>query len=145
MSTRVRQMSLLVCIGTIWGPSALAQTESDMIEAAKLGVIEKLQESAAATLRVSLVRPGQSDAVSDNIVYAAYDELAGCLVEAARAQAREQGIPDSVVLKGIGDTIYDEAEAKLFLELDSEALHVRESACNAAFDAFVASASGKRD
>lgn len=135
---------LLVFLLMVCAPASWAQTESDDIEAAKLGLIEKLYEMDEPQFREGLANKGHSQGDINAILNAAYESLAACLVNAARSQAQEQGISVPVVLKSIGDGTSVE-ESKLLRDLDWDALHVKEKACNVAFDDRLAAAPAARE
>lgn len=128
-------LRLLAVVGIMFTGPCWAQTQSDTIEAAILGVIEKFYESGDIYHRKSLTEQGRTERDVDQILDSAYMNLATCFVLAAEAQAREQGLPVDVVLRGISEEIIiDEADTKTMLQLDWDSLKEKQAPCSRAFD-----------
>lgn len=137
------KLRLMAFIWIVSSSLSWAQTESDTIQAARLNLAEKLYEAGEPNYRGALANKGRTPAEVDTLLSAAFDDLAACLVTAAQDQARDQGIPERIVLKSISDMVNDE-EAKLLAELDWRALHAREKQCSAAFEKRMAADSATR-
>ena len=110
-------------------PLALAQTESNVLEAAKLGLFEKTYESSAYRFRTALEAQGFSTDEIEKRLFEAVDAYAACAVLAAQAQAREQGLPEDIVLKGLGHKTRGKDEAEVLFALDLVALKRRTAPC----------------
>jgi len=82
---------------------AMRLSNDDLVEGAKLGMVEKMYESGAATFRKQL---------------------------AAQSQAREQGLSKEIVLKGFGTGTRGKEESLVFLQLDLDAFKLRTASCN---------------
>ena len=126
------RLLFLLCI--LFASPSWAQTQSDTIEAATLGVVEKLYETGEAFERRSLSDYGKTDRDIDLILDSAYVKMAQCFVSAAQAQAREQGLSEDVVLKIISEKIIiDETETKIMHEIDWDALNTKQAPCSTEF------------
>ena len=110
---------------------AWPQSADDVLEASKLGLVEKLFETMAPRLRPELASRGLSDEEVDSILFDAFDAYSDCVLAAARQQALEQGLPEDIILKGIGGRTRGKEESKILLELDMDALRVKQAPCNA--------------
>ena len=109
-----------------------AQDHSDTVEAAKLGVIEKLYNAGGDRFRKQLSARGLSEDEAENVLYEAIDAYALCVVLAAQAQAHEQGLSEEVILKGVGNKTRGKEESLILLSLDTDALDLKRAPCNAA-------------
>ena len=112
---------------------AWTQNESGAIEAAKLGLIEKMYEKGAEQFRIQLGDRGLSDEEVEEILFEAIDAHALCSVLAAQAQAHEQGLSEEIILKGVGGQTRGKEESLIFLALDTDALKLKSAPCNKAF------------
>jgi len=108
---------------------AWSQSESDMLEAAKLGLIEKFYASGIEHYRTMLDDRGFSIEEKEAILFDAIDAYAACWVLVAQAQAREQGLSEDIILKGIGGRTRGKEESLILLALDTEALKIRRRPC----------------
>lgn len=113
---------------------AWSQESDDLIEAARLGMVEKMYERMAGIYRKQLEGRGLSDEKIENILFEAIDEFALCTVLAARAQAHEQGLSEVIILKGFGRRTRGKRESLHLLALDTDALKRRTAPCKEAFD-----------
>ena len=120
--------SLLFCL--LLSSLAFSQTEENALEAAKLGLIEKLHETMVPVLREELSNRELSEEEAEALIYSSIDTFAACLVLAAQSQAREQGLPEEIILKGIGDRTRGKEESKILLELDTGAMRLKQAPCN---------------
>lgn len=128
-------LRLLAIVGLIFTSPCWAQTQSNAMEAAVLGVIEKFYDNDDVLYRKSLSERGRTKRDVDLILASAYEKLATCLVRAAEAQAREQGLPVDVVLRGISEEIItDEADTKTMSQLDWNSLNEKQAPCSRKFD-----------
>lgn len=121
------KFTLVLLIGFLLPPLALSQTESDVLEGAKTGLIEKLYKTMAPMLRSSLDDRHVSEDEIDTILFGAIDAYAACIAVAAQQKAREQGLPKDIILKGIGSETQGKEKSKILLELVTDALKVRQS------------------
>ena len=111
-----------------------AQIDSDIIEAAKLGTIEKLYEGGGDQFRKQLAARGLSDEEVEQILFEALDAYALCLVLAARNQAHEQGLSEEIILKGFGNRTRGKEESLVLLSLDMDALKLKRAPCREALN-----------
>jgi hypothetical protein len=118
----------LLCPTLVW-----AQSDSDVVEAAKLGMIEKLYEGGGDHFRKHLTGRGLSDEEVENALFEAIDAYASCLVLAAQEQAHEQGLSEEIILKGIGNRTRGKEESLVLLSLDMDALKLKRAPCREAF------------
>ena len=109
-----------------------AQDHSDAVEAAKLGVIEKLYNAGGDHFRSQLSARGLSEDEVENELFEAIDAYALCVVLAAQAQAHEQGLSEEVILKGVGNKTRGKEESLILLSLDTDALDVKRAPCKEA-------------
>lgn len=108
----------------------VAQDNSDAIEAAKLGIIEKLYERGADRYRANLVDRGLSEAEVESLLFDAFDAYALCTALAAQAQAHEQGLAVDIILKGFGSRTRGQEASFVLMALDTEALKLKTAPCN---------------
>ncbi len=108
---------------------AWPQSESDMLEAAKLGLIEKFYASGIEHYQKTLDDRGLSSEEKESILFDAIEAFAACWVLAAQAQAREQALSEEIILKGIGGRTRGKEESLILLALDTEALKIRRRPC----------------
>lgn len=110
----------------------VAQSDGDAIEAAKLGMIEKIYKGGADHFRKQLTGQGLSDEAVAEVLFESIDAYALCLVLAAQAQAREQGLSEEIILKGIGNKTRGKEESLVLLSLDLDALKQKRAPCRKA-------------
>ncbi len=113
---------------------AWPQQSDDLVEAARLGMVEKMYERMAGIYRKQLDGRGLSDERIENILFEAIDEFALCTVLAAQAQAHEQGLSEEIILKGFGRSTRGKKESLQLLTLDTDALKRKTAPCKKAFD-----------
>lgn len=116
-------------ISLVYPVIAWCQTEEDMLETAKLGLIEKMYESGEESFRTNLSNRGYSDDEVESILFDALDAYAACYVRAAQTQAREQGLSEEIILKGIGGKTRGKDEAQVLIALDTEAMKEKQAPC----------------
>ena len=107
-----------------------AQTDADVLELAKLGLIEKMHAANGDQFRKLLTEQGHSEDDVDTILFETFEESATCIVNAARDLAVEQGLPVGIVLAGIGHKTRGKEDSRVLLELDTEALKAKTSECS---------------
>lgn len=112
---------------------AWAQNDDDALEAAKLGLVEKMYKSGAEHYRKQLKDRGLSDQEVGSILFEAIDAYALCSVLAAQAQAHEQGLSEEIILKGVGSRTRGKEESLILLALDTDALKLKKAPCKRAF------------
>lgn len=110
--------------------AATTLSGEELIEAAKLGLFEKMYESGAKTYRTQLAGRGLSAEEVEDRLFQAMDALALCVALAAQSQAREQGLSEEIVLKGFGTGTRGKEESQVLLQLDMEAFKSRTASCN---------------
>ena len=108
------------------------QSDSESLEAAKLGLIEKIYERGAEHYRKQLAGRGLTSDEVENILFEAIDAYASCIALAAQAQAHEQGLSEEIILKGFGRRTRGKEESLVLLELDMDALNIRTAPCKKA-------------
>ena len=112
---------------------ALSQSESELLYVARLGLIEKMYENNADLFRRQLANTGLTEDEIESLLVGAIDELAGCLVRAARDQALEQALPLDKVLAAVGGKVQGKEDATIALQLDSDALNQKSAPCSKEF------------
>lgn len=94
---------IFVALIVTLGPSlASSQEQEGAVEIAKLEFVEKMYASGADHFRKVLAERGLTDAEIEDVLFKAIDKYSACAVRAAQAQAQEQGLPEDIVLKGVG-------------------------------------------
>jgi hypothetical protein len=111
-----------------------SQSESEMMEAAKLAMIEKMYETSADTIRKQLQTLGVSEERSNEMVAVAFEKFADCVIRAANEQAKEQGLSQEIILKSFGAGTSGKDEARIAMEIDDEALHEKQKVCDEQFN-----------
>jgi hypothetical protein len=119
----------LVALIAILGPSLVSSQEQESAEIAKLEFVEKMYAGGAEHFRKALADRGLTDAEVEGMLFKAIDKYSECAVRAAQAQAREQGLPEDVVLKGVGGGTRGKEEARILLELDMDAMKKKREPC----------------
>jgi hypothetical protein len=109
---------------------ALAQLESDTLEAAKLSLFEKMYEKTADHYLVLLEARGLFGEEAEGVLFEAIDVHAVCVVLAAQAQAHEQGLSEEIILKGLGGKTRGKEESLILLQLDMEQFKLKTKPCN---------------
>jgi hypothetical protein len=109
---------------------ALAQLESDTLEAAKLSLFEKTYAKTAGHYLVLLEARGLFGEEAEGVLFEAIDAHAVCVVLAAQAQAHEQGLSEEVILKGLGGKTRGKEESLILLQLDMEQFKLKTKSCN---------------
>jgi hypothetical protein len=105
-----------------------------MLESAKLGMIEKLYERSYDVIRNQLIAAGVSEEDANVVISKAFEDLAACTVVAAREQALQQGLSQEIILKSIGGKTIGKDEARVAMELDTDALSQRQEPCTRKFN-----------
>ncbi|MFQ6004505.1 MAG: hypothetical protein ACE5OQ_03290 [Woeseia sp.] len=123
------KLSFFALIGLVFPVITWCQTEADMLEAAKLGLIEKMYDSGGESFRANLANRGYSDDEVESILFDALDTYAACYVLAAQTQAREQGLSEEIILKGIGGKTRGKDEAQVLIALDTDAMKEKQAPC----------------
>lgn len=108
----------------------LAQDQDDALALAKLGFIEKLHAAGTEHFRRALTAKGFSSEDADEILFQAFDEYSKCVLVAVRDQAREQGLPEDIVLKGFGGKTRGKEESLILLSLDTDAVKTKQAPCD---------------
>ena len=126
---KLKQVILAIVLSPVL---VYAQDHSDAVEAAKLGMIEKLYNAGGDHFRKQLSARGLSDEEVENVLFEALDAYALCVVLAAQAQAYEQGLAEEVILKGFGDKTRGREESLVLLSLDTNALDLKRAPCKEA-------------
>jgi len=123
------KIMFIALIGTLGAGLVSSQEQESAIETAKLEFVEKMYAGGADHFRKVLAERGLTDAEIEDVLFKAIDRYAECAVRAARAQAREQGLPEDIVLKGVGGGTRGKEEARILLDLDMEAMKKKRAPC----------------
>ena len=123
---------LFAVLITLISVPVLPQTESDIVDEAKRGFAESQYKVNGERFRSDLAKNNLSSEKVEETLLEAIDDFASCMVDSAKQQAEEQGLPVHIVLDAIGGKGLNDEQVKIVMNLDTESMRERTEVCRRA-------------
>ncbi|RZV38877.1 MAG: hypothetical protein EX272_01420 [Chromatiales bacterium] len=129
----VAKLLLLVLFGMVLLNSARTHADEFSTTDAEKGVVNRFLLMGMDGMRDQMIRSGTPEEEVDHAIQTALETYASCYIKVATEQARAQNLDHEVVLKFIAGRPIEAGEQQTIVDLDMEALRLRNASCQKKF------------